>query len=97
MNQELGAKVHKGVEIELCSIAICILRLMRSRMLNVCMFAVSTTVTLYTAHTQVCSSARAAERIVGAQGKYKKWGSYYRLCERDLGAHPQQNLRFYML
>ena len=57
MNQELGAKLHKGVEIELCSIAICILRIMRSHMLNVCMFAVSTTVTLYTARTQVYSSA----------------------------------------
>ena len=27
---------------------------------------------------------RATETIVRAQGKYKKWGSYYRLCERIL-------------
>ena len=66
-------------------------------MLNVCMFAVSTTVTLYAAHTQLCSSSRAAKRIVGARGKYKKWGPYYRSCEGDLGACPQENLRFYML
>ena len=38
--------------------------------------------------------SRAAERIVRAQDKYKKWGSYYRLCEGDLGAWPQEILRF---
>ena len=31
----------------------------------------------------------AAERIVGARGKYKKWGPYYRLCKGGgLGARP---------
>ena len=40
---------------------------------------------------QVC---RVAERIVEAQGKYEKWGPYYRLCEGGLGACPQEILRF---
>ena len=40
---------------------------------------------------------RAAEKIVGAQGKYKKWGPYYRLSEGGLGACPHEILRFYML
>ena len=39
---------------------------------------------------------RAADSIVGAQGKYKKWGPYYRLCEECLGACPQEILRFNM-
>ena len=38
-------------------------------------------------------AVRAAERIVGAQGKYKKWGPYYGLCEGDLRARPQEILR----
>ena len=42
-------------------------------------------------------AARVPERIVGAQGNYKKWGPYYRLCEGGLGACPQEMLRFYML
>ena len=40
---------------------------------------------------------RATERIVGAWGKYKKWGPYYRLCEAGSGARSQEILRFYML
>ena len=39
----------------------------------------------------------SAERIVGAQGKYKKWGPCCRLCEGGLGVRPQKILRFYML
>ena len=33
---------------------------------------------------------RAADRIVGAQGNYKKWGPYHRLCEGGLGAGPKK-------
>ena len=44
--------------------------------------------------SRVC---RAAERIVGPQGKYKKWGPYYRLCEGGLGGCPWEILGFYML
>ena len=33
---------------------------------------------------------RAADRIVGAQGNYKKWGPYHRLCEEGLGAGPKK-------
>ena len=42
--------------------------------------------------------SRATERIVGARGKYKKWGLYYRLCEGGSGGMPPGNvLQFYML
>ena len=40
---------------------------------------------------------RAAERIVGAQGKYMYKKMEPILCERGLGARPQKILRFYML
>ena len=37
---------------------------------------------------------RAAERILVAQGKYKKWGPY---CVRGVWGHaPKKILRFYM-
>ena len=36
-------------------------------------------------------TARAAKRIVGAQGKYKKWDPFYRLCEGGLGHMPPGN------
>ena len=36
--------------------------------------------------------ARAAERIGGAQGKYKKWAPENGLCEGGLGARPQEIL-----
>ena len=39
----------------------------------------------------------SAKRIVGAQGNYKKWGPYCRLCEEALGARPWKILRFYTL
>ena len=39
---------------------------------------------------------RATNSIVGALGKYKKWGPYYRMCEEYLGAYPQEILRFNM-
>ena len=53
INCELGAKVHKGVEIALRSIAICTFRITRSICspdLNVCVCNVSTKVTLRCAH-----------------------------------------------
>ena len=40
---------------------------------------------------------QAAERIGGAQGKYKKWGPIKWTCKGGLGARPQEILRFYML
>ena len=41
--------------------------------------------------------SRAAERIGGIQGKYKKWGPSIMDCvKRGLGARPQEILRFYM-
>ena len=36
-------------------------------------------------------TVRAAKRIVGAQGKYKKWDPFYRLCEGGLGHMPPGN------
>ena len=36
-------------------------------------------------------TTRAAKRIVGAQGKYKKWDPFYRLCEGGLGRTPPGN------
>ena len=48
INRELGAKVHKGVEIELRSISTYIFRITRSVCspdLDVCMFAISTSLT----------------------------------------------------
>ena len=42
-------------------------------------------------------STQAAKRIVGAQGKYEKWGPCYRLYKGGPGARPQKILRFYML
>jgi len=33
---------------------------------------------------------RAAKRIEGAQGKYKKWGLAYGLCEGSLGHAPRK-------
>ena len=42
--------------------------------------------------------ARAAERIGGSQGKYKKVGFHKMYCVRGgLGARPQAILRFYNL
>ena len=37
---------------------------------------------------------RAAKRIVGAQGKYKKWDPY---CVRGSGGMPLENFEIYML
>ena len=34
---------------------------------------------------------RAAERIVGARGKYENWGRYYRLCKGGSGGTPPGN------
>ena len=34
---------------------------------------------------------RAAERIVGARGKYENWGQYYRLCKGGSGGTPLGN------
>ena len=42
-------------------------------------------------------TCRAAERIRGAQGKYKKGGPYYRLWEGVWGHAPKEILRFYVL
>ena len=36
-------------------------------------------------------TTRATKRIVGAQGKYKKWDPFYRLCEGGLGRTPPGN------
>ena len=36
-------------------------------------------------------TARAAKRIGGTQGKYKKWDPFYRLCEGGLGHMPPGN------
>ena len=36
-------------------------------------------------------AARVPERIVGAQGNYKRWGPYYRLCEGGSGGMPPGN------
>ena len=46
--------------------------------------------TFYSTHKQRYT-ARAAKRIVGAQGKYKKWDPFYRLCEGGLGHMPPGN------
>ena len=39
----------------------------------------------YNTWKQKSGRPRAAERIGGAQDKYKKWGPSHRLCEEDLG------------
>ena len=47
----------------------------------------ATCYTVACSHTQM-HRVRATARIVGAQGKHRKWGPYYRLCERVWGMPP---------